>query len=64
MIYLREGGGRYVGPFKSREGADRFIKLMGLCGENWEDTEVVEDDGVDLIAVRKDRTPPPPWEGS
>ena len=44
MIYLREAGGRYVGPFKSREDAERFIRLMELCGENWEDSEIVEED--------------------
>lgn len=49
MIYLREGGGQYVGPFKSRQDADRFIWLMELCGEDWVDTEVIEEDGVDSI---------------
>ncbi|HYK91584.1 MAG TPA: hypothetical protein VE398_22640 [Acidobacteriota bacterium] len=49
MIYLREGGGQYVGPFKSRRDAERFIKLMELCGENWTDTEVVEEDGVESM---------------
>jgi hypothetical protein len=67
MIYLREGGGQYVGPFKSRKEAERFIKLMELCGENWADTEVVEEDGVDSIAGQE-RTyplmgPPPPRKG-
>jgi len=48
MIYLREEGGEYVGLFKSRKDAERFIKLMELCGENWADTEVVEGKkGVD-----------------
>ena len=48
MIYLREERGHYVGPFNSRKNAERFIKLMELCGENWTGTEVVEeDDGVD-----------------
>ena len=58
MIYLREGGGQYVGPFKSRRDAERFIKLMELCGENWDDTEVVKDvkeDGVDSMAGRTER---------
>ena len=50
MIYLREGGGQYVGPFKSRYEVERFIGLMRLCGENWADTEVVEEDGIDSIA--------------
>ena len=45
MIYLREGEGQYVGPFKSREDAERFIELMELCGENWAGTEVVEEEG-------------------
>ncbi len=43
MIYLREEGGHYVGPFKSRRAAERFIELMELCGEDWTDTEVVEE---------------------
>ena len=30
MIYLCEGGGQYVGPFKGRQDADRFIRLMEL----------------------------------
>ncbi len=55
MIYLREGGGKYVGPFKSRNEAERFIKLMDMCGENWEDAEVVEEDGIDSIAAGKER---------
>jgi hypothetical protein len=50
MIYLREGGGQFVGPFKNRKEAERFIKLMALCGENWADTKVVEEEGVDSIA--------------
>ena len=43
MIYLREEDGQYVGPFKSRMDAERFIKLMDLCGEDWTGTEVVEE---------------------
>jgi len=53
MIYLREAGGQYVGPFKSREEAERFIKLMELCGENWDDAEVMEEDGIFLTAGQK-----------
>jgi hypothetical protein len=53
MIYLREGGGQHVGPFKSREEAERFIKLMELCGENWDDAEVMEEDGIFLTAGQK-----------
>jgi hypothetical protein len=45
VIYLCEREGQYAGPFKSREDAKRFIELMELCGENWTDTEVVEEDG-------------------
>jgi hypothetical protein len=45
MIYLREEEGQYVGPFKSREDAKRFIELMELCGEDWAGTEVVEEEG-------------------
>ncbi|HYK90669.1 MAG TPA: hypothetical protein VE398_17990 [Acidobacteriota bacterium] len=53
MIYLREGGGQYVGPFRSREDAERFIKLMELCGENWSDTEVVDEEGMYLMAGQR-----------
>jgi hypothetical protein len=45
VIYLREEEGQYVGPFKSREDAKRFIELMELCGEDWAGTEVVEEEG-------------------
>ena len=45
MIYLREEEGQYVGPFKSRKHAKRFIELMELCGENWAGTEVVVVEG-------------------
>ena len=55
MIYLREEEGQYVGPFKSRQDADRFIKLMELCGEDWADTEIVEEQGVDSIAGLAER---------
>ena len=55
MIYLRKGGGQYVGPFKSRKDAELFIKLMELCGENWADTEVVEQERVDSIAGQIER---------
>jgi hypothetical protein len=43
MIYLREKGGQCVGPFRNRRDAERFIKLMDLCGEDWTGTEVVEE---------------------
>jgi hypothetical protein len=56
MIYLRERGGQYVGPFKTRQDAERFIKLMELCGENWAGAEVVETEGgVDAVARHTDR---------
>jgi hypothetical protein len=56
MIYLRERGGQYVGPFKTRQDAERFIKLMELCGENWAGAEVVEKEGgVDAVARHTDR---------
>lgn len=56
MIYLREEGGQYVGPFKSRKDAERFIKLMELCGEDWAGTEVVEDEsGAVRIAPKTAR---------
>ena len=46
MIYLCERDGQYVGPFKSREDATRFIELMELCGEDWTGTEVVVVEGT------------------
>jgi hypothetical protein len=55
VIYLREVGGKYVGPFKSREDAERFIRLMELCGENWADSEVVEEDCNDSTGEQTDR---------
>jgi hypothetical protein len=55
MIYLRQRG-QYVGPFKGRRDAERFIGMMKLCGEDWTDTEVIEDDR--LIPMRADRTYP------
>ena len=45
MIYLNAKKEGYVGPFKNRKDAERFIKLMELCGENWAGTEVVEEEG-------------------
>ena len=53
MIYLREEEGQYVGPFKSRKHAKRFIEMMELCGENWAGTEVV------VVEGRLDPTVPP-----
>ena len=55
MIYLCEAGGQYVGPFKSRRDAERFIRLMELCGEDWADSEVVEEDSTDSMAEQTDR---------
>ena len=57
MIYLREEEGQYVGPFKSRKHAKRFIELMELCGENWAGTEVVveEEAGFDPKVPPTDR---------
>ncbi len=40
-IYLREKD-EYVGPFYSREDAERFLVLMELSGESREGIEVVE----------------------
>ena len=68
MIYLREGGGRFVGPFKSQKVAERFIRLMELCGEDWGDTKVVEKDGIDSNNAAKKTSPimgfPPSGERS
>jgi len=58
IFYLREEEGQYVGPFKSREDAKRFIELMELCGEDWEGTEVVEEEGrLDPMVPPKDHIP-------
>jgi hypothetical protein len=56
MIYLRGEGGQYVGPFKGFREVERFIKLMELCGENWTDTEVVEQDEIDSIVGQTEPT--------
>ncbi len=42
MIYLRQESGQYVGPFRSRKDAERFIKLMQLCGEKWAGAEILD----------------------
>lgn len=55
MIYVHEGDGQYVGPFKSRRDAERFIRLTELCGEDWADSEVVEEDGVDSVTGQTER---------
>jgi hypothetical protein len=47
MIYLLDGGGQHVGPFKNREDVERFIKMMALCGEDWADNKTVEGGGDD-----------------
>ena len=51
MIYLHRVGEQYVGPFKSRRDAGRFIGLMKLCGENWADMEFVEKGPADPVAA-------------
>ncbi len=40
-IYLREAG-EYVGPFREREDAERFLMLVRLFGGNCEGVEIVE----------------------
>jgi hypothetical protein len=55
MIYLREVGGQYVGPFKSRQDAERFVGLMEMVGEDWADSEVVEEDRINSITELKER---------
>ncbi len=47
MIYILDGGGHHVGPFKNRENVERFIKMMALCGEDWADNKIVEEGGDD-----------------
>ncbi len=42
-IYLREQG-EQVGPFRSRQDAERFLILMGLFGTSREGIEIVEFD--------------------
>ncbi len=44
-IYLREGA-EYVGPFYSREDAERFLVLMEFCGESREGIEIVKMDNA------------------
>ncbi len=39
-IYLREGE-EYVGPFRAREDAERFLYLMDLFGAGHEGIEIV-----------------------
>ncbi len=51
MIYIRDGGGQPVGPFKDREHVERFIRMMTLCGEQWADNGVVER-GEDAVPGR------------
>jgi hypothetical protein len=41
-----------VGPFKTRQDAERFIKLMESCGGNWAGIEAVENEGGVDAAVR------------
>ena len=55
MIYILDGGGQYVGPFKNRENVKRFIEMMALCGEDWADRQVVKrggDDAPELLPAR------------
>jgi hypothetical protein len=42
VIYILDGGGQHIGPFKNRENVERFIKMMALCGENWAGNKIVE----------------------
>ena len=51
MIYLREKDGQYVGPFRSRNDAERFIDLMRLCDENWAGAEIVDEERTMVPAV-------------
>jgi len=41
VIYLCERAWQYVGPFKNREDADRFIGGDGVGGEDWTGTKKV-----------------------
>ena len=40
-IYVREGD-EHVGPFSSRQDAERFLLLMELFGNNCEGIDIVE----------------------
>ena len=54
MIYILDGAGQPVGPFKDREHVERFIRMMALCGEQWADNSIVElseDDAPGLEAA-------------
>lgn len=42
MIYLIDGRGHHIGPFKNQDSVQRFIRMMALCGEEWVDSEVLE----------------------
>lgn len=45
MLYILDGERAQIGPFKNREKAERFIKMMALCGEDWADNTIVERGG-------------------
>ncbi len=47
LVYLRESD-EYVGPFATREDAERFLTLMLSSGESLEDIELVE---IDIVAT-------------
>jgi hypothetical protein len=47
MIYILDGGGHHVGPFKNRGNVQCFIKLMAMCGEDWAGNKIVEIAGGD-----------------
>ncbi len=47
LVYLRESD-EYVGPFATREDAERFLTLMLSSGESLEDIDLVE---IDIVAT-------------
>jgi hypothetical protein len=57
VIYLLDGAGQRIGPFDNREGVERFINMMALCGEDWADNKIVRgerDDAVGQNPARMD----------
>ena len=51
MIYILDGEGQPVGPFKNRENVKRFIKMMALCSEDWTDSRIVAGGGEVVPAL-------------
>jgi len=52
MMYLLDGAGKHIGPFENREGVERFIQMMALCGENWVDNKIIEEGVCDARGLQ------------